>query len=288
MKTIEIKFIFVLFTVMLLSNNAWSQYAPGEDLYDDDLTAGGADIQKGSKSFVRWINYNHSYTKEASSYSIYYGSQKFDVLDKYELFRVTGNGATCFFQGYNSGLPGAALELYDYKRKWKASLDNVNSNLFMRALGEIHFVTDKNHDVATFGYSLTTFHDDIDAEKKMFVGMNASSKESIRSEIMNKYNLFVDGGVLSTDYSIAPKSTWSDFVFDKGYNLRALNEVENYIDDNKHLPDVPSSQQVAEDGYSQHDINKVLLQKIEELTLYTIQQQKEIDALKTQLQESKK
>ena len=51
---------------------------------------------------------------------------------------------------------------------------------------------------------------------------------------------------------------------------------------------IPSAEQVAEEGYSQHDMNKILLQKIEELTLYTIRQQKEIDSLKAQLQESKK
>lgn len=77
-------------------------------------------------------------------------------------------------------------------------------------------------------------------------------------------------------------------MFNDNYNLPDISEVESFINENNHLPDVPSAKQVAEEGYSQHDMNKVLLQKIEELTLYIIQQQKEIDALKTQLQESKK
>ena len=82
-------------------------------------------------------------------------------------------------------------------------------------------------------------------------------------------------------------SSWADFVFNKDYQLKPLHELETYIEKNNHLPDVYSAKQVAEEGYSQHDMNKVLLQKIEELTLYTIQQQKEIEALKMQLQESK-
>ena len=53
--------------------------------------------------------------------------------------------------------------------------------------------------------------------------------------------------------------------------------MESFIAENEHLPDVPSAAQVAEEGYSQHDMNKVLLQKIEELTLYIIKQQKEIE-----------
>ena len=79
---------------------------------------------------------------------------------------------------------------------------------------------------------------------------------------------------------ISPKSTWADFVFSRNYNLKPLKEVESFIAENEHLPDVPSAAQVAEEGYSQHDMNKVLLQKIEELTLYIIKQQKEIEELK--------
>lgn len=126
------------------------------------------------------------------------------------------------------------------------------------------------------------------SDDNMYVGLNDDAMKSIRQELKNKYQLFVAKGILSEDYGIAPKSSWSDFVFSKNYNLLKISEVAAFIRKNNHLPDVPSAKQVAEEGYSQHDMNKILLQKIEELTLYTIQQQKEIDALKTQLQESNK
>lgn len=119
-------------------------------------------------------------------------------------------------------------------------------------------------------------------------GVSATEVAGYRAELKNKYKLFVKYGVLSEDFGIAPKSTWSDFVFSKNYNLLKISEVAAFIQKNNHLPNVPSAQQVAEEGYSQHDMNRILLQKIEELTLYTIQQQKEIDALKAQIQESKK
>ena len=121
---------------------------------------------------------------------------------------------------------------------------------------------------------------------KMYVGFNDGQIPTVRTELMNKYSIFVKQGILSEDYAIAPASSWADFVFNRGYNLPLIQEVESFIQANNHLPDVPSAKQVAEEGYSQHEMNKILLQKIEELTLYTIQQQKEIDALKTQLQES--
>jgi hypothetical protein len=122
----------------------------------------------------------------------------------------------------------------------------------------------------------------------MYVGLGDEDLQRIRQELKSKYKLFVAKGILSEDYSIAPKSSWADFVFSKDYSLPEISEVAAFIQKNNHLPDVPSAKQVGEEGYSQHDMNKILLQKIEELTLYTIQQQKEIETLKAQLQESNK
>ena len=64
----------------------------------------------------------------------------------------------------------------------------------------------------------------------------------------------------------------------------SLSDVEDFISDNKHLPDVPSIQEIAENGYSQHEMNRNLLQKIEELTQYTIEQHKEITEPKVKLE----
>ena len=74
---------------------------------------------------------------------------------------------------------------------------------------------------------------------------------------------------------------WSDFVFDDGYRLMPLGEVERYIDANRHLPDIPSAQEVEENGVDVGEMNKLLLQKVEELTLYIIDLQKQIDELKS-------
>lgn len=76
---------------------------------------------------------------------------------------------------------------------------------------------------------------------------------------------------------------WSDFVFEKGYALPTLEEVENHIKEKGHLQDIPSAEEVEENGINLGEMNAKLLQKIEELMLYTIQQQKEIDELKQQL-----
>jgi len=75
-------------------------------------------------------------------------------------------------------------------------------------------------------------------------------------------------------------SGWSDFVFGQNYKLKSLNEVESFINTNKHLPDVPSEKEVLSNGTNLGQMDAILLQKIEELTLYVIQLKKENDQLK--------
>ncbi|MEM8847580.1 MAG: hypothetical protein AAGD17_10810 [Bacteroidota bacterium] len=75
---------------------------------------------------------------------------------------------------------------------------------------------------------------------------------------------------------------WPDFVFEKGYHLPTLKEVESHIKEKGHLQNIPNAQEVEKKGVKLGEMNSKLLQKIEELMLYTIQQQKEIESLKEQ------
>jgi predicted ribosome quality control (RQC) complex YloA/Tae2 family protein len=119
--------------------------------------------------------------------------------------------------------------------------------------------------------------DSIKMKGKLFIN---SVPGNVSDEIKNKFSAFIAGGVLSEDYAIAPKSDWKDYVFNADYQLLNLNEVENYIKENKHLPDIPSAAEVQKNGYTLHEMNVKLLQKVEELTLYAIEQNKEIERLK--------
>lgn len=73
---------------------------------------------------------------------------------------------------------------------------------------------------------------------------------------------------------------WADFVFSKDYDLPKLSEVEKHINDKQHLPGIPSEKEVLENGVNVVDMQARLLQKVEELTLYVIEQNKEIQVLK--------
>lgn len=77
---------------------------------------------------------------------------------------------------------------------------------------------------------------------------------------------------------------YTDFVFEKDYALRSLEDVEKFIVDNGHLPDIPNEKEVKNNGGIEiGEMQVKLLQKVEELTLYMIQLKKENDMLKEKI-----
>ena len=95
------------------------------------------------------------------------------------------------------------------------------------------------------------------------------------------YKLYVEDGILTEKVHVAVKTTtaWSDFVFADDYKLRQLSEVSAFIKKNKHLPNVPSAQEVVQNGIDIAEMDAKLLQKVEELTLYVIELEKKVKAL---------
>ncbi len=87
------------------------------------------------------------------------------------------------------------------------------------------------------------------------------------------YQLYVQGGILTEKVKAAVATTndWSDYVFEQDYKLKSLKEVEEFVKANKHLPNVPSAQEVVNEGIDMAKMDAKLLEKIEELTLYLIQ-----------------
>lgn len=97
---------------------------------------------------------------------------------------------------------------------------------------------------------------------------------------MNDFALAVQGGVVSTKVSVLDIDSWPDYVFGNNYKLMNLYELEQYINANQHLPEVPSAEEVSASGIDLGEMNALLLQKVEELTLHIIELQKQIDELK--------
>ena len=96
--------------------------------------------------------------------------------------------------------------------------------------------------------------------------------------------LNVLGGMLIDSIRMAPSANWADYVFADEYQLMPLNELGNFITTNKHLPNIPTAAAVAVNGIELGEINAKLLEKVEELTLYILHQQKNIEHQQEELE----
>lgn len=88
-----------------------------------------------------------------------------------------------------------------------------------------------------------------------------------------KETLSVNGNIRSKQIKVET-ANWPDYVFKKDYQMPSLKEVKAYIDQNQHLPEVPSEEQITKEGLNLGEMNKLLLKKVEELTLYLIEKDK--------------
>lgn len=95
--------------------------------------------------------------------------------------------------------------------------------------------------------------------------------------------LEVNGTIRAKEIKV--ETGWADFVFAPDYNLPSLREVESHIKEHRHLPGIPTEAEVKKNGANLGEMNVKLLQKVEELTLYMIQQNKEIESLKSEVQQ---
>lgn len=109
---------------------------------------------------------------------------------------------------------------------------------------------------------------------KEFIGIGTTNPQA---------KLDVNGTIRAKEVKIEATG-WSDFVFAKEYKLPSLESIEQHINDKQHLPDMPSEKQVMEEGVNVVEMQAKLLQKIEELTLYVIQLDKENKDLKKKVE----
>ncbi len=101
--------------------------------------------------------------------------------------------------------------------------------------------------------------------------------------------LSVYGKVLARSFHVSiDPSKWADYVFDESYNLTPLTEVEAYYKTHQHLPEIPSAQEMGEKGNDLAETDILLLKKIEELTLYVVELNKQLDALNNKVKQLEK
>jgi hypothetical protein len=124
------------------------------------------------------------------------------------------------------------------------------------------------------------FEHEIITNSKIGVGVQAQ-------DIPSDYKLAVDGKIIGEEVKVQLSGQWPDYVFEKEYALPSIYDVEAYIKEKGHLKNIPSAKEIEKaGGVTLGQMNIKLLEKIEELTLYIIAQQKENDMQKRQLEQS--
>lgn len=159
--------------------------------------------------------------------------------------------------------------------------DVENSSTFIRLRDEGHGIeVDNNGDMSITAGDNTMNLQSANITLMGKVGINIANES-------DTYALAVNGGILTNEVFIKKVEEWYDNVFATDYKLLSLNDLRRYIHDYGHLPEVPSESEVLAEGYNMTEMQSILLKKIEELTLYTLKQQEEIETLKQTIEELK-
>lgn len=161
---------------------------------------------------------------------------------------------------------GIFLELWDKESGHKAFVKLMDDNHIIQA-SKLH------------GMMIKAVNDSMNFVANSFsfrggkIGINCKND-------LDDYAVAINGGLISTRVSVMDIDEWPDYVFGSDYECMSLYELEKYIGLNHHLPEVPSAEEVSEQGIDLGEMNAILLQKVEELTLHVIELQKQIDELK--------
>ncbi|MDP1620898.1 MAG: hypothetical protein Q8M08_01030 [Bacteroidales bacterium] len=100
------------------------------------------------------------------------------------------------------------------------------------------------------------------------------------------YKLSVSGKIICTELRVNQVADWPDYVFKKGYDLMPVARLGSFIEEHGHLPNIPPAAEIAKSGLEVGEMQRRMMEKIEELTLYMIEHQKQINDLKEKLQNS--
>jgi len=115
----------------------------------------------------------------------------------------------------------------------------------------------------------------VNGSQKMI--LNSSGNVGIgTATVPTGYAFAVNGSAVATSMVVKLAANWPDFVFKKDYLLPSLSKLKTYIDQNHHLPEMPTEQEINKDGLNLGDMNKLLVKKVEELTLYLIDKDSKI------------
>lgn len=154
-----------------------------------------------------------------------------------------------------------------------------SSNTFIRLRDEDHGIEVDNAGIMR----IKSKNGNTDSKLLLYgrVGINIANDHFMNSS----YSLCVRGGILTDKINIKNVHHWPDYVFSSDYFLMPLSDLKFFITENHHLPEVPSENDIMAEGIEIGDMQGILLKKVEEMTLYILQLQEQIDKLEQRINE---
>jgi len=267
-----------------LSQNAYVPYTLNGGTPVDKWLPWGTTSQYGSAVVVKTSGMSGTALNVAVDTTIAYYSDTLNFTDLFtittagktgigstnpkELLQVNGNIAT---SGNNKGYRFNTY--YNGGNKFLAS--GYGAALTFDSTGTLQFA---HSSASCSADGAVTLNNVFAITKNGKVGINTSTPSEA---------LTVNGVVLSQKVKVT-QSGWADYVFKPDYELRPLVKVEEFIRQNGHLPETPTEKEVKDNGADIGDTQVLLLKKVEELTLYIIEQQKQIELMQKEIRELKK
>ena len=231
------------------------------------------------------------------------------ILGTRRMFNKTGAGATWYYGdditidgggkvGIGTTTPNTSLDINGAFCGGNTNLDGFNTGFLANSskiligwnrtqgAGETDFIA--NQGQGTVGGFAFYNHDNNNSEKQL-MWLTGDGRLMVGLSTGNTGNnkLAVGGGIIAEAVTVKLQANWPDYVFKKNYQLPSLQEVKTYIDQNQHLPEIPSEQEIAKNGLNLGEMNKLLMKKVEELTLYLIEKDQKDKELKEQVDQLK-
>jgi hypothetical protein len=258
------------------------QYATsGNSVYLGNGSGQGTSTTANTGDFNSFVGYSSGYKNSTGAYNVFFGNNC-------GVNTTTGSYNT--FIGERSGYTNQTGTNNVFLGRQSGYSNTGSSNVFLGyQAGYFETGSDKlyidNSNTATPLVWGDFANDQVKLNGKVGIGAVTTFPTTAGGVSVSTYKLFVSGGILTEEVRVSAVGTWADYVFKKNYNLKPLSEVETFIKENGHLPNVPSAAQVESEGIALGEMSKIQQEKIEELTLYIIDQNKEIEKLKTQVKE---
>jgi hypothetical protein len=175
------------------------------------------------------------------------------------------------------------LHLQQLRKLYPLTQDKVISNTAPQGSASRLTLQVTNPNQPTFKDAMTITTDGIVGIGTTFPSVIATPNAVNPADFLN-YKLYVKGGIKAEKIVVELGFTWGDFVFAPEYRLMPLTELQKFINTHKHLPEIPSAKEIETKGIDVGEMQRLQMIKIEELTLYLLELEKENDQLRERME----